>query len=152
MPANYRIRKVSGIHIFLDGLLTPDPMFMQTRDRRIFFIIPEPENGQTLIGTTEREEQAPVDAVEVQEADVVYLLNEVNAYLVRNARIRREDVRKVVLGIRPLVARRADPTDLSRDYRLDLHRKSETRLLHVFGGKLTTYLSLARKVAEVLGM
>lgn len=152
MPARYQVRKVSGIHLFVDGLLTPEPMFLQASGKRIFFIIPEPEAQQTMIGTTEREEQAPADEVAIEEADVSYLLEEVNRYLADGAQIRRQDVREIILGIRALVASRADATDLSREYKLDLHRKNGAQLLHVFGGKLTTYRSLARKAAKILGL
>ena len=47
----------------IKGLLTHDIMFMQTQGKRIFFIIPEPEENQTMIGTTEREENSPTDDV-----------------------------------------------------------------------------------------
>ena len=150
LPARYQVRKVSGIHLFLDGLLTGGPLLMQTREKRIFFIIPEPENNQTLVGTTEREEHAPVDDVEVTEEDVAYLVKELNACLNSSYQISRKDVREVSVGIRPLVAKKGDPTDLSREYKLDIHTRGITQLLHVFGGKLTTYLSLARRTAKIL--
>ena len=150
LPTRYQVRKISGIHIFLKGLLTPEPMFLQASGKRIFFILPEPENNQTMIGTTEREEEDAIDAVRVREEDVVYLMDEVNRYLKPESQIQRADVKDAVIGIRPLVASRKDPTDLSREYRLDLHRKGDTQLLHVFGGKLTTYLSLARRVVRKL--
>ena len=152
LPARFQIRKISGIHIFVDGLLTPEPMFLQAEGKRIFFIIPEPENGQTMIGTTEREEGVAIDGVTVQEEDIAYLLAQVNAYLKPEHQIQREDVTEASIGVRPLVANKEDPTDLSREYELDLHTKGETLLLNVFGGKLTTYLSLARHVAKILGV
>ncbi len=150
LPARFQIRKISGIHIFIDGLLTPEPMFLQAHGKRIFFIIPEPENGQTMIGTTEREEGVEIDDVRVHDEDVDYLLREVNAYLKPDRQIRREDVMDASVGVRPLVANKEDPTDLSREYELDLHIQGETRLLNVFGGKLTTYLSLSRHVSKIL--
>jgi len=152
LPSRFQIRKVSGIHIFVEGLLTPEPMFLQTGGKRIFFIIPEPENGQTMIGTTEREETGLVDDVVVQDEDVDYLIKEVNQYLVADRQIQKADVVDASVGVRPLVANKADPTDLSREYELDLHRRGETQLLNVFGGKLTTYLSLSRHVAQILGV
>lgn len=86
----------------------------------------------------------------MQDADVAYLLREVNAYLKPDRHILASDVKSASIGVRPLVASREDPTDLSREYELDLHRKGETQLLNVFGGKLTTYLSLAQHVARVI--
>ena len=57
------------------------------------------------------------------------------------------------LGIRLLVINKHDETDvtsMSRDYKIDVIRKGETRLIHVYGGKLTTCLSMAEKVAARL--
>ena len=150
LPTRFGIRKVSGIHLFLDGLLTPHPMFLQTTSKRIFFVIPEPKQCQTMVGTTEREETAPVDDVGATEEDVRYLIDHLNRYLVSGARVRHEDIRDVSIGIRALVASREDPTDLSREYQLDLHEQGQSQLLHVFGGKLTTFLSLSRKAANLL--
>ncbi len=151
LPAKFQIRKVSGIHLIFEGLVVPELMFMQTREKRIFFIIPEPENDHTLIGTTEREENCSMDELQDQEEDIQYLLNQVNAYLKTDHQFRREDVRDIYIGVRPLVRKKGQMSDVSREYKLDLHTRGDTKLLHVFGGKLTTYLSLAEKVAGVLG-
>lgn len=152
LPARYSIRRVSGIHLFFDGLLTPHPLFLQTASRRIFFLIPEPETGRTMVGTTEREESVPSDEVSVTEADVDYLIGAVNEYLRPDYALTRAGVRETTIGIRPLVTSREDATDLSREYQLDLHQLDDAKLLHVFGGKLTTYLSLSRKAADLLGL
>ncbi len=151
LPTRFHIRKVSGIHLIFDGLVVPELMFMQTREKRIFFIIPEPENDQTLIGTTEREENCTMDELHAQEADVQYLLDQVNAYLKPGHHFQRKDVRDIYIGVRPLVRKKGKMSDVSREYKLDLHTRGNTKLLHIFGGKLTTYLSLAEKVAKVLG-
>ncbi len=150
LPAHYHIRKISGIHIILDGLLTQDFMFMQTHGKRIFFIIPEHENNHTLIGTTEREETGPVDTVRVKDEDIQYLINNINVYLKPEYHLTLNDVADAFIGVRPLVAHKDTPTDLSREYKLDLIQFGSARLLHVFGGKLTTFLSLSRKVNRLL--
>ncbi|WP_061215332.1 hypothetical protein [Syntrophomonas wolfei] len=67
--------------------------------------------------------------------------------------INREDICGTFLGIRPLVIDKHDETDatsMSRDYKIDVIRKEGTRLIHVYGGKLTTCLSMAEKVAARL--
>ena len=152
LPARFQIRKVSGIHLIFEGLVVPELMFMQTQEKRIFFIIPEPENNQTLIGTTEREEDCEMDQLHAQEADIQYVLDQVNVYLKTDHQFQRADVRDIYIGVRPLVRKKGQISDVSREYKLDLHTKGNTKLLHVFGGKLTTYLSLAEKVARVLGV
>ncbi len=149
-PAKFTIRKISGIHIMVDGLLTSDLMFMQTKQKRIFFVIPEPGNNQTLIGTTEREETDNIDSINIKEEDILYLINNINNYLKPGFQILRQNVKDAFIGVRPLVAEAQNPTKLSREYELDKHTFGNTILLHVFGGKLTTYLSLARKVRKLL--
>jgi len=150
LPAKFNIRKISGIHITLDGLLTQDLMFMQTKEKRIFFVIPEREHNQTIIGTTEREEFAPIDNIKINEEDIEYLLANINNYLKPGFKLLRKNVKDSWIGVRPLIAEADNPTNLTREYELDLHKLGEVKLLHVFGGKLTTYLSLARKVRKVL--
>lgn len=149
-PAKFSIRKISGIHIILDGLLTQDLMFMQTKQKRIFFVISEPENNQTLIGTTEREETDLIDNIFVQEEDILYLIENINNYLKPGFQILRQNVKDAFIGVRALVAEAENPTNLSREYELDKHTFGNTTLLHIFGGKLTTYLSLARKVRKTI--
>ncbi|MFC1527318.1 FAD-dependent oxidoreductase [Candidatus Neomarinimicrobiota bacterium] len=149
-PAKFSIRKISGIHIIVDGLLTNDLMFMQTKEKRIFFVIPEPENNQTIIGTTEREETRLIDNIDVNEEDVLYLIDNINNYLKPGFQILRQNVKDTWIGVRPLIAETENPTNLSREYELDKHILGNITLLHVFGGKLTTYLSLARKVRKLL--
>lgn len=150
-PARYHIRKISGIHVIIDGCLTSELLFMQTAEKRIFFIIPEPENQHTIIGTTEREETGAVDTVQVRPEDVDYLLAQLNNYLCDENQVSPDEIKSSYIGVRPLIAHKENPTDLSREYRLDRHQIGATTLIHVFGGKLTTFLSLARKVRQLIG-
>ncbi|MEN6328394.1 MAG: glycerol-3-phosphate dehydrogenase/oxidase [Syntrophomonas sp.] len=145
LPHNYCISKVSGIHIVINRELVPDCMFLQTNNRRIFFMIPWLE-GTTIIGTTERVEKGSCDEVKVQEADMEYLLDCANHYL--REPVSKDDICDTFLGIRPLVMDKnaTDATSMSRDYKIDVIDKGSTRLIHVYGGKLTTCLSMAEKV------
>ena len=152
LPSRFQIRKVSGVHIFVAGLLAPAPLFLQTGSKRVFFVIPEPERDQTMIGTTEREEHGAVDDVRVRESEVNYLIREVNAYLRPHCRLQRADIADAIVGVRPLVKQKGEATDLSRECELDLHTRGNAQLLNVFGGKLTSYLSLSRRVADTLGI
>lgn len=146
LPAGYHITKVSGIHIEIPRLLVPYPMFLQTEGKRIFFMIPE--DVHTIIGTTERIETLPVDEVTVQEEDIQYLLNHANDYL--KEPLKRSDVSDAWIGVRPLIENKSNPSDISREYRLEQIETGSGLLIHVFGGKLTTFPSLAEKVAEAV--
>ena len=91
-----------------------------------------------------------MDSVKINPDDIDYLLNQLNVYLDPEYCVTADDIKSTYIGVRPLIAHKDNPTDLSREYMLDLHSSKGTHLLHVFGGKLTTYLSLARKVRRLL--
>lgn len=148
LPSRYTINKVSGIHIIIPKLLADTPMFMQTDHGRIFFILPDLTASQTTIGTTERLEHATVDSVMVNEEDIRYLLHETNRFL--HTPLTRDDVCESYIGVRPLIHSKKSMTKTSREYQLDVHDIDQTRLIHVFGGKLTTHWSLAEKVAKLM--
>ena len=148
LPSRYKISKVSGIHIVIDGLLTTEPIFLQTDNKRIFFIIPENKSNQTVIGTTERHESTETDEVHINEEDINYLLSHANHFL--NIPLIHDDIIDTYIGVRPLVESKKSMVRASREYQLDLHDFGETQLLHVFGGKLTTHWSLAEKSVHLL--
>ncbi|HQS65723.1 MAG TPA: FAD-dependent oxidoreductase [Sulfuricurvum sp.] len=148
LPSRYKISKISGIHIVIDGLLTPEPVFLQTDHHRIFFIIPENKANQTVIGTTERRETSETDEVHINEEDINYLLTHTNHFL--TTPLKREDVIDSYIGVRPLIESKKSMVKTSREYQLDLHDFGQTQLLHVFGGKLTTHSSLAQKAINLL--
>lgn len=145
LPSRFTIEKLSGIHLIVNGLLTPEPLILETQSKRIIFILPQEDT--TLIGTTERIETGAIDEVSVNEADVNYLIKEVNAYLKQP--LIREEVMDVTIGVRPIIKTKKDPSKMSREYKLDLHHVGkEKRILHVYGGKLTTFHSLSQKALQ----
>jgi len=148
LPSSYTIEKLSGIHLVIGKVLVPHPLILETSTKRIFFMIPEKES--TLIGTTERSESCKVDEVTVQDEDIEYLLRESNAYL--KTPLTRHDIKEVFIGIRPIIKSQKDPSDMSREYKIDLHHFGESKVLHIYGGKLTTFHSLAKKVVKVLDL
>lgn len=146
LPSSYTIEKLSGIHLVINRVLVPGPLLLETQSQRVFFIIPEKET--TLIGTTERSENADIDAIKVNDEDIEYLLKESNRYL--KTELARKDIKEVFIGTRPVIKSAKDPSKMSREYKLDLHRIGKNRVLHIYGGKLTTFPSLAKRVVELL--
>jgi len=146
LPSSYTIEKLSGIHLVIDRILVPEPLILETSSKRIFFIIPEADT--TVIGTTERSETAKIDEIKVNNEDIEYLLKESNNYL--KTGLKRSDIKEVYIGTRPLIKSAKDPSHMSREYKLDLHKMGKNRVLHVYGGKLTTFPSLAKRVVKVL--
>lgn len=146
LPSRFSIEKLSGIHIEFEGRLTSAPLILETRSKRIIFILPQTDT--TLIGTTERTEVKNIDDVRIDEEDITYLLEEINVYL--NIPLLREDIIDTFIGVRPIIKTKKDPSKMSREYKLDLHQLDSKRVLHIYGGKLTTFHSLADKVVKKL--
>ena len=146
LPSSYTIEKLSGIHLVIKEVLVSEPLILETSTKRIFFIIPE--ENTTLIGTTERSETCKVDDIKINDEDITYLLKQSNVYL--KTELKRTDIIEVFIGTRPIIKSQKNLSMMSREYKLDLHHLGKNRVLHIYGGKLTTFHSLAKKVLKIL--
>ncbi|MEL6183398.1 MAG: glycerol-3-phosphate dehydrogenase C-terminal domain-containing protein, partial [Myxococcota bacterium] len=123
----------------------------RTPDGRVLFAIPW--HGRTVVGTTDTALEAPTLEPRATEDEVSFILETAAGYLARAPR--REDVRAVFAGIRPLVqAAGAESTAaLSRDHTLLV---SSSGMITLTGGKWTTYRNMAEdcvnRAAEVAGL
>jgi glycerol-3-phosphate dehydrogenase len=143
------LRLVKGSHVVVRRLFDHHTAYLfQNPDRRITFAIPYEEDF-TLIGTTDVEHRGAPDRVAIAPEEVDYLCAATNRYFRRE--IGPADVVWSYSGVRPLLddAEIANPSALTRDYRLDLEL-APAPLLNVWGGKLTTYRRLAEEVLERL--
>ncbi len=148
------VHLVKGSHIVVPAMFDHDDSYLfQNTDGRVIFAIPY-EQHFTLIGTTDvAYEGNPADATASAE-EIQYLCDAVNRYFKHD--ITPADVAWTYSGVRALY----DESDednvsaVSRDYSLDLDA-SAAPLLSVFGGKITTYRTLARqavdRIAPLLG-
>jgi len=138
--SRYRLSLVRGSHLVLKHRIAEAGMLLQSvSDRRVFFVLPW--KGATLVGTTEVMHNGSLDDVSATDAEIDYLIARFNRY-VRDP-IERGDIASTFAGVRPLVGRSTNPSALARDYRLE----RRDNLLNVFGGKMTTFRSLAEKAA-----
>jgi len=129
----------SGIHIAIDEDLVPEGhgiLVPETDDGRVLFILPW--LGKTIIGTTD-DPAALTDTPEATEAEIGYLIREVNKWLDKALTV--EQVTATFSGLRPLVK---DPNEdstssLSRDHVI----LTEKGLVTLTGGKWTTWRNMA---------
>lgn len=136
----YVLSLVRGSHIVLRHRVSDTGMLLQsTSDRRVFFVLPW--KGTTLVGTTEVVHRRSLDHVEASDDEIDYLVARFNHYFA--APISRDDIASSFAGVRPLVGRAANPSAIGRDHRV----VRRGNLVNIFGGKLTTFMSLSRKVA-----
>jgi D-erythritol 1-phosphate dehydrogenase len=143
------VRLVKGSHIvtqrFWDG---PQAYLVQNDDKRVIFINPY-EGDKALIGTTDIPYDGAPEEVEIEEAEIEYLIAAVNRYFKRT--LRREDVLEAFSGVRPLFDDgKGNPSAVTRDYVFDLDAVNGAPILNVFGGKITTFRKLAEHALQRL--
>ena len=142
------IRLVKGSHIVLPRLYPGAHAFiLQNPDGRVVFAIPF-EGEFTLVGTTEVASTEPGQRPEISDEEVDYLLETVGRFFTAYAP--RKDIVWTYSGVRGLVEDgSSNVSRVTRDYVLDLDG-SDAPLMSVFGGKLTTYRSLAERALDRL--
>lgn len=140
IDAPYVLSLVRGTHVVLERPLSDTGLLLQsTSDRRVFFVLPW--KGTTLVGTTEVVQKESPDAVRATDEEIDYLIRRFNRYF--RDPIGRDDVASAFAGVRPLVGRASNPSAMDRDFRV----LRDGNVINVFGGKMTTFMALARKVA-----
>ena len=144
------VRLVRGSHIVTRRLFDHDKCyFFQGTDGRIMFAIPY-ERDFTLIGTTDQEHEGADRRPACTDAERDYMISFVNAYL--KEPIGSEDVVWSYSGVRPLYDDGASSaTAATRDYTLKVDKAGGAPVLHVFGGKITTYRRLAESALNKIG-
>lgn len=140
LRSRYTLSLIRGSHLVLRQRVAEAGMLLQSlSDRRVFFVLPW--KGTTLVGTTEVVQREPLDGVRASDEEVDYLISRFNHYISRP--IVRDDVASTFAGVRPLVGRAANPSAIGREYRVERHGN----LINVWGGKMTTFMALARMVS-----
>ena len=151
------IRPAKGVHLTVPwekvrndiAVVIPVP-----RDRRSLFVVPWISNGDgtyrfTYIGTTDTDYKGPVDDPQCTRDDIEYVLAALNASVTTN--VTTDDVTGVWSGLRPLV--KTDDTSAKAGRTADLSRRhkvfaSESGVVTVTGGKLTTYREMAEDAVD----
>lgn len=144
------IRPAKGVHITVPWSKvrnTVAAVIPVPGDKRSVFVVPW---GQfTFVGTTDTDYIGPIDDPQCNEDDVEYLLRALNGSITET--VTTDDILGTWAGLRPLVA---DPeasgrtADLSRRHKV---RRSDSGVVTITGGKLTTYREMAADtIDEVL--
>jgi len=148
--AKSQVKLVKGSHFTVPKLYPGAHAFiLQHPDKRVIFTIPY-QGDFTLIGTTDIVFNADPNQVEISEAEIDYLLKML-AYYFKNPPT-KEDINWTYSGVRALYNDEAlKPSEITREYHLELTAMDEqSPILSIFGGKLTTYRTLAEHVLEKL--
>jgi glycerol-3-phosphate dehydrogenase len=145
----HSMRPAKGIHITVPwakvrndiAAIVPVP-----KDRRSVFVVPW--GDLTYVGTTDTDYDGPIDDPQCTPEDVAYLLGAINAAVAEP--LTEADVVGTWAGLRPLLqsASNERTADLSRRHAV---RRSESGVVTVTGGKLTTYRRMAADAVDVVG-
>lgn len=135
-----------GVHMVVDrDFLDADVALMvpKTADGRVLFVVPW--LGKVILGTTDTARKDLDREPLAFKEEVDFILNESARYLTRAPR--REDVKSVWVGLRPLVKPQDDEPaatkGISREHTVLVSRSG---LVTVTGGKWTTYRAMAEDV------
>ncbi|RAP25956.1 hypothetical protein DID78_07055 [Candidatus Marinamargulisbacteria bacterium SCGC AG-343-D04] len=132
------VAPTKGVHIVVRSLGLDQALILETpQDNRIFFIIPW--ENKTLIGTTDTAFEGSLDNIVADDADITYLLTASNHYL-KDIVLKKEDVIDTFAALRPLQYSEKGASKRSRDFSLV---ESDSELIHLFGGKYTSYRYMA---------
>jgi len=135
-----------GVHVVVDREFLPGRnalMVPKTADGRVLFGVPW--LGKVILGTTDTpRHDLPREPLPFPE-ELEFILSEAGKYLARAPK--REDIRSVWVGLRPLVKPQGvegeDTKALSREHTVLVSRAG---LVTVTGGKWTTYRAMAEDV------
>ncbi|MGP6239204.1 glycerol-3-phosphate dehydrogenase/oxidase [Cuniculiplasma sp. SKW4] len=133
-----------GIHVVVpsEKIGSSDSIVFRSHlDSRQMFIIPRGE--VTIIGTTDRFVNSPDDFA-VDNDDVEYIVESAKRLY---PDLDKSDITYSYAGIRPLYGDSDDPGSISRGFVV----KVKGRFINIYGGKLTNYRSVSRKVAKIYG-
>ncbi|MBL8641827.1 MAG: glycerol-3-phosphate dehydrogenase [Alphaproteobacteria bacterium] len=145
-----RLRLVQGSHIIVPRLYDGDHAYLiQCPDKRVVFVLPYEKNF-TLIGTTETAFKGNPKDARITNEEIDYLCKTVNREFEKQ--ISKEDILWTYSGVRPLFDEdhNLDNRKVTRDYKLVHTHYKGSRILNIFGGKLTTYRTLSEEVVDSL--
>ncbi|GAA0943557.1 glycerol-3-phosphate dehydrogenase/oxidase [Pseudonocardia zijingensis] len=148
-PATFAVRPAKGVHLLVEQEAFDSRTGILARAEDSVIILRK-WFGHWLLGTTDTAYDGDRRTPAVEQADVDYLLRNVNRYLARP--LSRDDVLGAFAGLRPLLAPVArDPATtsaLSRDHTVV---EEPAGMVTVVGGKYTTYRRMARDAVDAVG-
>lgn len=142
-----RLRPSRGTHLVLGpgtlpGLITGLHVPIPGETNRFALVLPQPD-GRVYVGLTDEPVEGPVpDVPEAPAEDVRTLLEVLNGIL--GTAVTPEAVAGAYAGLRPLLAADGRTADLSRRHAVS----SESGVVTVVGGKLTTYRRMAEDAVD----
>lgn len=147
------VRPSRGTHLVLDAADLGNPIAALTVPReasisRYVFALPQGD-GRVIVGLTDEDAPGPIPSVpQPTEAEIDFLLESINRVLA--VPLRRAHVRGAFAGLRPLVGSPDAPGSSANVSRRHLVSTSDSGVVSVLGGKLTTYRRMAEDAVDTV--
>jgi glycerol-3-phosphate dehydrogenase len=140
------LRLVRGSHIVIPRVNASDHAIAHFEpDGRIVFVIPWGSRNQlTLVGTTDEDHKESPDHVRISSGETRYLLGIVHKLFPQHSNITPVST---FSSLRPLVRTSGSATRASRDHRI---WNSSEGVLHIAGGKYTTYRLMSEEASDLV--
>jgi glycerol-3-phosphate dehydrogenase len=141
------LRLVRGSHIVIPRVSAGDHAIAHFEpDGRIIFLIPWGSRHQlTLVGTTDEDHQLGPEHVHITKLELDYLLGIVRKLFPGLAAVQPVSA---FSSLRPLIRERhGSPTSATREHRI---WNSEDGILHIAGGKYTTYRRMSEEAGDLV--
>jgi glycerol-3-phosphate dehydrogenase len=149
-PRKRGLKLVRGSHVVVP---MPEPreqraFTLQNTDGRVVFVLPWLDRF-LIIGTTDVVHTGDPGEVVCTDAERDYLLGCYRRFFAHE--VGPADIVWSWAGVRPLVDDgSANPSEVTRDYVIDVQKPAAGPLVTVYGGKLTTHRKLGEHVMEAL--
>jgi glycerol-3-phosphate dehydrogenase len=141
------LRLVRGSHIVIPRVSAADHAIAHFEPNgRVIFLIPWGSRNQlTLVGTTDEDHQDGPERVHIAKQELDYLLGVVRKLFSRHAAVTPISS---FSSLRPLVGEReGSPTRATREHRI---WNSKDGVLHIAGGKYTTYRLMSEEASDLV--
>jgi len=153
------IRPAKGVHVTIpwEKVRNDIAVIIPVRsDKRSLFLVPwdaQPDGTfrHVYVGTTDTDDDGSLDDPQCTSVDIDYVLTALDEALTET--VTRDDITGVWAGLRPLVKsvstddRSGKTADLSRQHQVAI---SDSGVVRVNGGKLTTYREMAEDTVDVV--
>jgi len=139
-------RLVRGSHLILPQLFPGDDAisYFDSQGRIIFFIPWGTHRNLTLVGTTDVDHAGDADHVAISDGETTYLLSIVARVFPKHAGVQPIST---YASLRPLLPSKGSATSASREHRI---WNAEDGIVHISGGKYTTYRSMSAEAADLV--
>jgi len=144
-PRQLEIDLVQGSHILIPGRLEHGVYYLEApQDQRAVLVMPW--DNAILIGTTETRYQGDPANTSPTESEIDYLLDVYNHYF--SASVTPAEIITSFAGLRVLKREQSRVFHRSRETILHVDKQNCTRLLSIYGGKLSSYRATGEKVIK----